>query len=665
LAKLDINKIEIAARLEDLDSIIKLLQKKGAVEISKPKEYLNKYGLKSPDETTGIEAIDRNIALLDSAYSVLTPYKPKTKTSLFSARPIISEAEYIKRSSDISKILDAAEKAINFDKKINEDLSKQSADETKISQLSLWINYDLPLDYAGDKRFSILLGSVPREENRDNILSLIKNDLPNTDAFECDIISATAEMTTLAVYCISSDRDKIEASLRNYGFSLIQNPVPRTAKEEIDLLNEEINNLSEDIDKNKSELSELGKNYFSDIELIYDHFLLQRERLSAVAQTAQSGKIFILSGFAVASKSEKLKKEIESKYSAAVELSIPSEEDDPPVELKNNGFSSPLEWITEMYSYPGKNDVDPTPIYAFFYYFFFGMMFSDAGYGLIMTIACAVLLIKGNLEDDFKQKVKMFMYCGISTVFWGAMYGSWFGDLPVVIATTFGGAKQFSMALWMDPLSNLLKVLVVCFIFGLVHLFTGVFVNGYNLLKHGHKFDAFCETIPQFVFVIGIAPIFFGLFTEVPEWMTKAGTPLIIIGALLVVLTAGRKSKSIGGKLGEGLYALYNLISGYLGDVLSYARLLALGLSTGVIAQVINMLGTLPKSMPMKAVLLTIVAIFGHIANLLINVIGAYVHTNRLQYVEFFGKFYEGGGRKISPLKYNTKYYRIMEEKKS
>lgn len=258
--------------------------------------------------------------------------------------------------------------------------------------------------------------------------------------------------------------------------------------------------------------------------------------------------------------------------------------------------------------------------------------------------------------------MNMFLGCGISTIFWGAMYGSWFGDIIQVVAREFFGKEIGSLALWFEPVNDPLKLLLFSFLFGIVHLFVGLGVRFGMLWKDGKKLDAFCETVPVYLLVTGAAPLAAGIIITIPPWITGAAKYVALAGVAAVILTAGRGSKSIFGKLGGGLYGLYNVGSGYLGDILSYSRLLALGLSTGVIASVVNMLGTIPKNPVVKAVLLVFAFVAGHTVNIAINLIGTYVHTNRLQYVEFFSKFYEGGGRAFAPLTTNTKYFKFREE---
>ena len=180
------------------------------------------------------------------------------------------------------------------------------------------------------------------------------------------------------------------------------------------------------------------------------------------------------------------------------------------------------------------------------------------------------------------------------------------------------------------------------------------------LIRDKNYIGAICDTVPVTIFVVGFAIVGAGFFTTVPQNIKSAGIKILAVGAVLIVLTAGRSSKNIIGKLGGGLYGLYNAASGYLGDILSYSRLLALSLVTGVIANVINLLAAMMGNI----LVFMIIFLFGHTVNIAINLIGTYVHTGRLQYVEFFSKFYEGSGRTFTPFKINSKFFTIKEENK-
>ena len=372
---------------------------------------------------------------------------------------------------------------------------------------------------------------------------------------------------------------------------------------------------------------------------------------------------FVLTGYIPEKYAESLKKEIEVKYTAAITFTDPTDEDDVPVLLENSKFSAPVEGITKMYAMPGKGDVDPTPVMSFFYYLFFGMMLSDAGYGILMIIGTTIALKKFKLETSMKKTLTMFRNCGISTVFWGALFGSWFGDIAQVVARNFFDKEIGSLALWFEPLTDPVKLLLVSFGLGILHLFLGVAVAFKMTWDSGKKLDAIFDALPIYLIVLGVAPLGAGMFISVPEVLKTTGIYMLLAGVIILVLTAGRTSKSIFGKFFGGLYALYNTATGYFGDILSYSRLLALGLATGSIASVINLIGTMPENKVFKLILLIIVFVVGHIANLAINLLGAYVHTDRLQFVELFSKFYTGGGREFAPLTVNTKYIKFKEEK--
>ena len=256
----------------------------------------------------------------------------------------------------------------------------------------------------------------------------------------------------------------------------------------------------------------------------------------------------------------------------------------------------------------------------------------------------------------------MFRYCGISTVFWGALFGSWYGDLPQVIARDFFGKDIGSTALWFEPINKPMKLLLFSFGLGIIHLFVGLSANFYKEWKAGKRLDAVCDVIPVMLTVLGAAPLAAGILTSVPEGLSKIGGYVAIVGVVLVVLTSSRSSKNIFMRFFGGIYGLYNVATGYLSDILSYSRLLALGLATGCIAQVINLIGAMPSNAVAEGLLLFILFLTAHTANIAINLLGAYVHTDRLQFVELFSKFYEGGGRAFEQLKQNTKYITLKEE---
>ncbi|HKM32606.1 MAG TPA: V-type ATPase 116kDa subunit family protein, partial [Oscillospiraceae bacterium] len=382
--------------------------------------------------------------------------------------------------------------------------------------------------------------------------------------------------------------------------------------------------------------------------------------------------VFVLEGYIPERNAQALSSELSQKFEVAVELEEPSEDDDVPVLLENNGFSSPLEGTVESYSLPGKGEIDPTTMVSLFYYMLFGLMLSDAGYGAIIAIACGIGLLKfgKTMEAPMKKTLKMYLFCGLATVFWGIMFGSYFGDVIDVVSKTFFGKQITIPPLWFFPVKEPMKMMVFSLLIGIVHIFAGLGVKLYTCIKSKDYKGAIYDVVLWYTLIIGCVVILlsmkmvqgiFGLNFDIPQIVVTIFMIVAAASALGIILTSGRESRNPFKRILKGIYGLYG-ISGYLSDILSYSRLLALGLATGVIGSVINTMAAMPGNNIVGVIAFVVIFLFGHSVNLGINALGAYVHTNRLSYVEFFGKFYEGGGRKFNPFNTKTKFYKFRED---
>ena len=453
------------------------------------------------------------------------------------------------------------------------------------------------------------------------------------------------------------------AAARKLGFAQPADPTAHPPKVRLERYLAENKRLQTQIEENTKALKALSGRQ-RELHFLIDLLTLKRDQYRALQAAGTTDKTLILCGWIAQKNALPLTKELEKRFSVAITVSNPPPEEDPPVLLENNRFNAPAEAITEMYALPNRQDTDPTPIFAFFYYLFFGMMLSDAGYGLVMTLVTGLILKKSKVEGTLRRSLKMFFYCGISTVFWGALFGSWFGDIIPVIAKNYfhTTVTTSQIALWFEPMANPVKLLLVSFLLGIIHLFVGVAVNCWQLLRQRKVFDAVFDTLPVYFMILGIMPFGAGIFVPVNSRLSTYGLYLAAAGAVIFVLTSARASRNPLKRLLGGLYGMYNFASGWLGDILSYSRLLALGLATGSIAGVINMMATMPENMVLKTVLLLIVFPLGHGLNIAVNLLGAYVHAARLQFVELFSKFYEGGGRAFAPLKVQTQYVKFKEE---
>ena len=646
-------KIEIIGLLQDSKKIVERLQRRGVVELTDFEDER----LVKLNTAKSISLFEKNKAKLEQALEILNRFSPEKASfkDMIKGRTEIEKHDFGKRAEKLEEVMKSASDILDFEKNRIDAENENSRLVLQKDNLSFWLPLDIPPTFKGTENTDCFIGSIPESISKE----ALQSKLPESAVL--NIVCALKSQINICVIVLKGDSAEAADALRNLGFSPFSDDCDTTAAEKTKQINGQIEDNNKTIDDNHNLIISYAK-YRDDIKFMIDYLGMRCDKYAALNRLALTRETIIITGYIPQKCVLKLSDELERKYTVAISVSDPETNEDVPVLLENSRFSAPVEGITEMYSLPGKNDLDPTPVMSFFYYLFFGMMLSDAGYGILIVLGTTVALKKLNLETKMRKTLTMFKYCGISTIFWGALFGSWFGDIVQVVAKQFFGKEIGSLALWFEPLADPIKLLLFSFGLGICHLFLGLGANLVNLWRQGRKFDAVCEVIPIYITIIGAAPLGASILTSVSPVLTKIGLYVAAAGVILVVLTSGRTSKSFLARIFGGLYGLYNMATGYLNDILSYSRLLALGLATGSIAGVINLIGAMPSNLVVKAIMLTLVFVVGHIANLAINLLGAYVHTDRLQFVELFSKFYEGGGRAFEPLSVKTKFIKFKEE---
>jgi len=382
---------------------------------------------------------------------------------------------------------------------------------------------------------------------------------------------------------------------------------------------------------------------------------MEKDRIEANGIILETKRIFFITGWIPEELAKDVTERLEKKYFASITITEPEEDEDFPILLENKVIAEAGEPVSSMYSLPSRREIDPNTVMTPFFIIFFGLMLGDGGYGIILTLATGFLLWKFKLEDYTRKFIKLLFYCGISTIFWGAMFGGWFGISALV-----------PFALWFDIVSRPELMLSWSFLFGVIHILAGFSMKAANLIRKGKYLDALFDVGFWFIFFIGAILFMLPFAPEVnPDkvvTLSNIGKYMLVIGGILLIITQGRAKKNIFGKFFGGIISLYDLI-GLLSDVLSYSRLLALGLATGIIASIVNQMAVM-FDLPavFKAIATVFILLVGHGINFAINALGAYVHSCRLQYLEFFGKFFEGGGVAFKPLKANTKYITVKPD---
>ncbi|MBC3937300.1 MULTISPECIES: V-type ATP synthase subunit I [Anaerotruncus] len=669
MAVLQMQRISICALKKDRKSILEALQRRGVVEISDL--ALQDSVFEKADTSAVRSQFEKDLSAVNQALEVLDAYSP-VKSSLLSSlegRGPLTADEYAAFGERADDVLAQALRLNALSKKIAENRAEILKLETQLDALVPWLGLDVPLRFTGTRSTAAFIGSFPEDLSLDEVYSRIAGQAPDATV-NVDLVSHSQDQTCVFIVAPRAEAAAVDEALRAIGFTRPASPPAESPAERKKLLEAEVAQANEAIEAARTEIVSRGGDR-PDLKLLADYLRLRAEKYDVIGRLMQSRRAFILSGYVTARNARPLSEELSSKFDVAVELTAPDPDEDVPVVLKNNPFSTPVESVVESYSLPGRHEIDPTTIMSFFYYILFGMMLSDAGYGLVMTIACAVVILKyKNMEPGIGKMVKMFFWCGLSTTFWGFMFGSFFGDAVAVISSTFFHSDLALRPIWFEPVSEPIRLLTFSFLIGIIHLFVGLGLKFYQYAREGKYYDAVCDVVFWYLLVGGgivylltmpMITEMLGIPFQLPPIAATVAAWCALAGLVGIILTGGRDSKNPFARLAQGLYSAYN-VTGYLSDILSYSRLLALGLATGVIAQVFNKMGSMAGGGIVGAIMFIIVFLIGHTLNIGINLLGAYVHTNRLQFVEFFGKFYEGGGRAFTPFAAHTKYYKFKEE---
>ena len=670
MAVVPMKKVLICGLKKDRKGTLELLQRQGVLEISNVLQEDDMF--QKMDVTSSKTVFERNAAIAEQAIMVLSKYAPEDKGMLssFAGRELLSVEEYEANAVNHDETMKKAYRLQDLAKQIGEHSAMIPKLEQQMEALAPWKSFDLPLDFKGTKKSVAFIGSIQEEISLEQITERLGELVPQADTIDVNIVSASKEQTCLFIVCAKKDAEAVEDGLKKLNFVKppLSSQVPAKRQQQLE---EELSKVRAEIAGAEKAIADMAPDREA-LKFVMDYYTMRAEKYGVLNGLVQSKRVFLITGYVSVETAPRLEKLLQEKYEVVVEFSEPEEKDDVPVILHNNKFAEPVEGVIESYSLPGKGEIDPSMVVATFYYVLFGLMLSDAAYGLIMVAGTAYCLTKfKNMEDGMKKFMKMFMYCGISTAFWGFMFGSFFGDAVNVIATTFFNRPDIRLApIWFEPVSLPMKMLVFAFVLGIIHLFTGLGIKFYSCVRSGNLADGIYDAIFWYMLVGGgiVYLLTMSMFTDMlgltftlPPIAGTVAAVLAVIGLIGIVLTSGRESKSWFKRILKGLYGAYGITS-YLSDILSYSRLLALGLATSVISTVFNKMGSMVGGNIAGAIVFILVFLIGHSLNLAINALGAYVHTNRLQFVEFFGKFYEGGGRKFEPFAIHTKYYKVKED---
>ena len=652
MAILKMKKIRLCGIAEEQDQLIRELQLLGSVEIGSPEALTEaqQTQLFRTADGAGADALSQTSAALASALETLKHYETK-KGGMFSARPEKTLGELFDDDAYRAAVQTAQEALDTQDAR-----SRNQAEKSRLTALREsfvpWRTLDLPLETGGTQHARVLLGTVPAQTELDALRETVYGAAGEA---QVERISADLQSQYLLVIVHKGAYDAAASALRESGFTqTCFDGVTGTAAENIRLTDEKLAACEQEDKRLTDKLTALAGDVPA-IRLAADRCTQEISKAQAADRLAHSERTFCLDGWVPCEDVPKLEALLE-KFCCAWELEDPSPEEYPdvPVKLKNNRLTWPLNMVTEMYSLPAYDGVDPNPLMAPFFILFYGIMMADMGYGLVMMIAALVALGKMKPKRGSKYFCELLFACGVSTFLLGIVTGGFFGNAVPTIVKMFGHDVKLGILTspLLDPLTDTTQILIGAMVLGFIQLSTGMVVNMVMECRQGKVGDAIFNEGTWFV-------IFAGLALFVLKIGNIGGVPVVLcIGVLMLIYGSGREAKGFG-KVTAVFGAVYNGLTGWFGDILSYSRLMALMLAGSVIAQVFNTLAAMPSSGGVTVVsmlIFIIIFLLGHLLNFGLNLLGCFVHDLRLQCLEFFGKFYVDGGKPFRPLEINTRY---------
>lgn len=593
--------------------------------------------------SSDIEEIEDNIFKLDQVIKKLRKYE-KAKGALKSLKDgqktfTYSELKEFTKNHDFKKVVDEVTK-LQFDY----DANLKTIENARIKIQDYTPLLELDISNKGIhslKQVFCNIGMIPTK-----YLSNLEND-----EIYYEVINKTVKESLVCIVSKNNNKDLVKEILRKSNFNKLSLSLEKKPCEYIEEFNKEI----EEKTNVNNDIVEKFKQYADDIEdleVCYEYYCNEKLREIKSEGFGKTDELVVLEGFIPTEKENEFKKQIEdvcSNYYYLTMEKVAKTSNDAPIKLKNGKFSDAFEGLVKTYSMPSYNEIDPTPLVAPFYWLFFGMMVADFGYGLLVTILSGIVLKTCNLKEAMRKNVKFFFYLGFSIMLWGAIYGSYF-SLPLGIPGLI------------NPTTDYNTILKLSIVIGLIHVFVGLGAKAYMQIRDGKPLDAFYDVGLWYLTLTTVILLLLGKYMGFNPIAMKVIKYIMILSMIGIILTGGREVKNIGGRIGLGVYSLYG-ISGYMGDLISYARLMALGLSGGFIALSVNQICAMVGFKPATIIFVIIIFVFGQTFNILLSLLGAYVHSARLIYVEFFGKFYEGGGKEFKDFKIDEKYINIKEDK--
>ena len=644
MAIVKMKRLRLLAMGADREALLHTLQSAGCVQLSEPTaedggeellarltppdgQRLSQAQARRQEAERAVEVLKRHGA---KGKGFLTP-KPRTSQEAL-CQP---EAE-ARQDQAVAEVLEKERR----ESALTAQLEKLAAQR---GALAPWLTLDMPLEQTSTKDMLVQLGKLTAARPFEEAVQAAERVSELTCLIQA---SAGRELRCCLLVCHASVQDEVLEALRDFGWSRVNlEGWTGTARENDARLAQEQEKLQKELEETRAALAGMG-GCLDALCQAADRAALDVRREEGAAKFLDTEQTFLLQGWVPAEGWESLKAALE-RFPCAWEIEDPAEEDYPkvPVQLKNNWFTRPLNMVTEMYSLPAYGTVDPNPLMAPFFILFYGIMMADMAYGLLMLLLGYLLLFRKKAGGTLGHMGGLLLLCGVSTFVMGAITGGFLGDFITQLTTMLDPEHPVSLPALFTPLDDTMMILIGAICLGFIQVVTGMAVSVVQKVKAGQLADAFWEEITWWLVFLGAGLLALGV------------TPVVLYAGLVLVVAGPLVNGKGMGKITGVFGSLYNHVTGYFGDFLSYSRLMALMLAGSVIAQVFNTLGTIAGNVAVFVV----VSLVGNALNFLLNLLSCYVHDLRLQCLEYFNKFYQDGGKPFVPLDLRTKYYDVVK----
>ncbi|MHC4912080.1 MAG: V-type ATP synthase subunit I [Planctomycetota bacterium] len=602
--------------------------------------------------------IEQLLSRLEKSIAFLTDYAPPQKflASVLAPRTVIPEQSYDRTIADsqIPKILEQSEQTKSQIERLNSEIENLDA---TLEQLTPWEHLETPVEAIGRmQQTTALAGLLPAQQ-----FEQITEQLSELAA-AIDTVAAVDNSCACIIVALNENLTQVQKLLRSAEFEPVNfEPMTGTVAELTEEYSRQLNKATTQLDHLHEQAALLAENLLK-LQILYDHYsnLLQREQAKDAAPATES--TVILEGWVRQKDYPRLEKIVSAFEATSLAQIEAAEGEEIPVEIENTNAIKPFEVITRLYGMPQHFEVDPTAFLAPFFALFFALCLTDAGYGLVI-VALMIFFIK-KFQGD-KKLMWMLGICSAVTLVTGALTGGWFGDAVQQFVPALKPLREKMM--WFDPFEDPMMFFGLSLALGYTQIMAGLCIAFVHNLKQKDYIAAVCDQLTWLVMLNSIVIFTAAKFDVVPPQAGKFFGILALIPAATIFLFSQREGPLIG-RIGMGLYNLFSAIF-YLGDVLSYLRLMALGMVTAGIAMAVNVISKvaveilssfgIPKFIGIVAMIL--ILIVGHAVNLALSALGAFVHTLRLQYAEFFPKFLIGGGKLFQPLSKNYKHIYVKK----